>query len=628
MAIISVVGRKNRSVKMLIASMYGILTVGGITIMIPLMIMLTLSVSSVVDLKEFALVPRYFFSEGDLFRKYLAEKYGEKLALVRQNYPVEGQGWLNWPKVRPVLHDGAGDSDSQEKLANDWSAFLGALPSPLYVPAYTNEPNHGLAQFGFQKYLKDRYHDADNFNAKARMNVTYLSTVNFPADNAVSQVWFYDETPIMKDYFEFKATLEPEFRLATGINEIWDAWLKFKYNDKLDDLNKAWKANYQDAFFTDIAFPLEAPTAGAQAKDYQEFLHVRYPRHWLTVKGGSSAAYQAFLKARYKSVGDFNIAAGSAYKSWSEVAFTETAPQRAEMKLWSDYANTLPLSSWQLDNVESRFRDALVKKYGSLAEAEKAYAVTLQSVDKKGVILPRQHADEYYFLNHKTGILWHFMSHNYVAVSRFFFQQGKSMTNTLILVVLSIITALVVNPIAAFALSRFRLSYTPKVLLFLLATAAFPAEVTAIPQFLLIKKLNMLNTFWALVLPGLVNGFWIFMLKGFFDSLPKELYEAAILEGAGEFTLFTRITVPLAAPILALTAFGAFNAAYGGYLWNIIVANDTKMWTLMVSLQQYMNGTPANLVMAAMVIASIPTLIAFLMAQQAIIKGIVIPSMH
>ena len=97
-----------------------------------------------------------------------------------------------------------------------------------------------------------------------------------------------------------------------------------------------------------------------------------------------------------------------------------------------------------------------------------------------------------------------------------------------------------VNPLAAYALSRYRLSYTPKVLIFMLATMAFPAEVAMIPNFLLIKQLGLLNTFAALILPGLASGYFIFLLKGFFDSLPAELYEAASIDGASELRMFCR----------------------------------------------------------------------------------------
>jgi multiple sugar transport system permease protein len=596
------------------------------------MVMLTLSVSSVTDVKQVALFPRYLFSDGELFKKHLAEKYNEKLEWVRQNYPVEGQNWLNWNQTNPpVEHLDEGTKAGHQALTDDWNAWLLSLPSDYYVPGYANDQGQGPSQVAFQRFLMKHYGTVANFNTRTKSNLKYISTANFPVDTPSATTWFYDETPFSRDYFEFKAGLDAESRLPQGIDRLWDAWLKYRYHENIAELNKAWGGTgYSDTFFNDVAFPLRRPAQAVQSKDWVDFVKERYPRSWIGLSKDHSAAYTAFLKQRFKTVGDLNLAAGTALKGWDELKCPLKAPQRAEVKFWSEFVTGLPLEEWQLDSAELRYRDMLLKKYGSMDAAAKAYGVkTLTDTHGIGILVPARVPEEVLFAKNTLALRCHFMTYNYFAVGRFLLQQGSSALNTGILVVLSIITALVVNPLAAYALSRFRLSYMPKVLLFLLATAAFPAEVTAIPQFLMIKNLGMLNTFWALVLPGLVNGFWIFMLKGFFDSLPKELYEAAIMEGAGEYDLFVKITVPMAAPILALTAFGAFGAAYGGYLWNIIVANDAKMWTLMVALQQYMAPpTPQQLVMAAFVLISIPTLIAFLMVQRVILRGIVIPTMH
>ena len=142
---------------------------------------------------------------------------------------------------------------------------------------------------------------------------------------------------------------------------------------------------------------------------------------------------------------------------------------------------------------------------------------------------------------------------NYSLVGDYLFLRGRAFANTLLLVILSILASLTVNPLAAYALSRFRLKSTEKIILFLLATMAFPAAVTAIPGFLLIRDLGLLNTFAALVLPGVASGMSIFILKGFFDAMPRELYEAAAIDGASEWTIFLKITLPMTTPILAVS---------------------------------------------------------------------------
>ncbi len=116
------------------------------------------------------------------------------------------------------------------------------------------------------------------------------------------------------------------------------------------------------------------------------------------------------------------------------------------------------------------------------------------------------------------------------------------------------------------------------------------------------------------------------MLKGFFDSLPRELYEAGILDGATEITMFRRITVPLSLPIFSVIALNAFTASYGAFLFALVVCQDPKMWTLMVWLYDLQSAAPPYLIMAALTMAALPTLIVFLFAQKVIMRGSILPS--
>ncbi len=218
---------------------------------------------------------------------------------------------------------------------------------------------------------------------------------------------------------------------------------------------------------------------------------------------------------------------------------------------------------------------------------------------------------------------------NYRLVGQYLFQRGRAFTNTLLLVILSVLAHLTVNPLAAYALSRFRMRGTEKILLFLLATMAFPAAVTAIPGFLLVRDLGLLNTLAALVLPTVASGMSIFILKGFFDALPRELYEAAAIDGASEWTVFRKITLPMTTPILAVNALNSFVAAYNSWEWAFLVCQEESNWTLavwMYQMSQQMGGQPWC-VMAGFVLVSIPTAVVFLVCQKVILRGIVLPSM-
>ena len=218
---------------------------------------------------------------------------------------------------------------------------------------------------------------------------------------------------------------------------------------------------------------------------------------------------------------------------------------------------------------------------------------------------------------------------NYRLVGQYLFVRGRAFVNTVLLVLFSVLASLIVNPLAAYALSRFKMKGTEKVILFLLATMAFPAAVTAIPGFILIRDLGLLNTLAALVLPTVASGMSIFILKGFFDALPRELYEAAAIDGAGEWTVFAKITLPMTTPILAVNALNHFVAAYNSWEWAFLVCQKESQWTIavwMYQMSQEMAGQPWC-VMAGFVLVSIPTALVFLLCQKVILRGIVLPSM-
>jgi multiple sugar transport system permease protein len=146
-----------------------------------------------------------------------------------------------------------------------------------------------------------------------------------------------------------------------------------------------------------------------------------------------------------------------------------------------------------------------------------------------------------------------------------------------------------------------------------------------IPSFLLLRDAGLLNTFWALVLPTAASGYMIFLLKGFFDSLPQELFEAGQIDGARETTMMWKIALPLSRPVLGYLALLAFMGAYGAFLFAFLICQDQSMWTLMVWIYQLQSVAPKAVMMAALTLAALPTLIVFLLTQQVIMRGIVLP---
>jgi multiple sugar transport system permease protein len=234
---------------------------------------------------------------------------------------------------------------------------------------------------------------------------------------------------------------------------------------------------------------------------------------------------------------------------------------------------------------------------------------------------------DWLYVNRNQGPLRReFALRNYRYVLNYILLHGRALWVTVLFCLGAVLTQLVVNPLCAYALSRFPMRSTGRLLLFILATMAFPAEVAMIPSFLLLKQMHLLNTYWALILPGAASGFAIFLLKGFFDSLPKELYEAGTMDGASELTMFARVTLPLSKPIFAVIALQGFLAAYGAFMYAFLVCQDQRMWTIMVWLYELQVHNPKFVTMAALTLAALPTLVVFLFAQNVIMRGIILPS--
>lgn len=234
--------------------------------------------------------------------------------------------------------------------------------------------------------------------------------------------------------------------------------------------------------------------------------------------------------------------------------------------------------------------------------------------------------DAQQFYEHRDAIRRVFLFQNVHAVWDVLVTQGRGIFNTVVYCFAAIVLALLVNPLAAYGLSRFRPRHTYSLLLVMLLTMAFPPMVTQIPVFLMLRDFGLLNTFWALLLPGMAHGYSIFLLKGFFDSLPRELYESASLDGAGEWRMFWTITMSLSKPILAVIALSAFVAAYTNFMFALLICQDERMWTLMVWLYQLQQQHGPGVMNASFLIAAVPTLLVFLFCQNLIMRGIVVPA--
>lgn len=158
----------------------------------------------------------------------------------------------------------------------------------------------------------------------------------------------------------------------------------------------------------------------------------------------------------------------------------------------------------------------------------------------------------------------------------------------------------------------------------LLATLMVPGAVTLIPAFLMVNRLGLFNTYWALIVPGLASPFGIFMMRQFISSLPTELIESAKIDGASELRTFWSIIVPLSTP--AMAALGIFTVinAWNAFLWPLVVLRANTMRTLVVGLATVQSEFNINygLVMAGSVLTVLPMLILYILFQPYFVEGL------
>ncbi|MEU9861083.1 carbohydrate ABC transporter permease [Streptomyces sp. NPDC047971] len=199
--------------------------------------------------------------------------------------------------------------------------------------------------------------------------------------------------------------------------------------------------------------------------------------------------------------------------------------------------------------------------------------------------------------------------------------------NTLYYALGALAFQLVLDVAAAYSLSRLRPALGKAILGMMLATLMIPATVLVVPQYLTVLDVpvverNLLNTPWAIWLPSVTNAFNIFLLKRFFDSIPKELLDAASMDGASPTRILLSIVLPVSRPILGVVSIFAVVGVWKDFLWPMLTLPDPAKQTLNVGIYSLSNGVPVNVLVAALTIASLPTLIVFLVFQRNIMSGL------
>lgn len=202
----------------------------------------------------------------------------------------------------------------------------------------------------------------------------------------------------------------------------------------------------------------------------------------------------------------------------------------------------------------------------------------------------------------------------------------RMLLNSLVVALAGTAGQVLVSAMAAYAFARMEWRGRNAVFMLYLMTMMVPSQVTLIPLFILIRQLGWVNTYQGLILPGLFSAFGTFLMRQAFLSLPRDLEEAAFMDGANHFTVFWRVILPLSKPAMATLSVLSFMQFWNSYLWPLFVARQDIYMTLPVGLAKLQGGPRAltqwNMVMAGAVITVLPILIAYLLAQKWFIRSV------
>ncbi|AXI10511.1 carbohydrate ABC transporter permease [Oceanobacillus zhaokaii] len=182
-----------------------------------------------------------------------------------------------------------------------------------------------------------------------------------------------------------------------------------------------------------------------------------------------------------------------------------------------------------------------------------------------------------------------------------------------------------IDAMAAYGLARLNVPFKKFLFPLFISTLMIPFVITFLPMYLQFSSVNLLNTYAVLILPYTANAFGVFLLYQFFKGFPKELEEAAHLDGANKWQIFTKVVLPSAKPIMWTLAIFSFMTIYNDFLWPLVATNSPEMRTLTTGIAIMQQGSFTSSygkLMALTTIATLPILIVFLIGQKQLIKGI------
>jgi multiple sugar transport system permease protein len=204
---------------------------------------------------------------------------------------------------------------------------------------------------------------------------------------------------------------------------------------------------------------------------------------------------------------------------------------------------------------------------------------------------------------------------------------GRAFGNSVVIALGAVAVVVVTAAMAAYPLARMRFAGRDVVFTLFVGSLMIPNAVVLVPQYVLVQRLGWLSTYQGLIVPeaAMTFAFGVFLLRQFFVTMPGELEEAARIDGANAWQIFTRVVLPLSQPVLAAVAIFAFRSAWNDFLWPLIAVNKPDMFPLPVALALLRSAYSSESygpIMAGAALSALPLLVVFVVANQRIVEGV------
>jgi hypothetical protein len=338
---IAQVGRKNVRVRVGIAALYLVLTLGAITTVYPFLLMVSTAMKSHVDFNEYtpqAIVPRYLYNESALFQKYVEDRYANNLD------DMNGAHYADYPKPQQITPPTNADDTNTQALAKDWETFQQSLPLTFRKTGFgehDNAPSQLVLRY--REYARQKFNgDIQALNTAWTEENVDFDGVTPPFERTALRDWTPDLTNAkVADWQKFKATLPPHFLIAATVDPLYQRWLKEDlYDGDLAKLNSAWGTSFKA--WNEITLPRTADNhTTAAAKDWETFIRTKLPLRYIRLTTATVP----------------NLSA--------------TLPDQAETrKAWADaVAKTVPVAAITVESPENLWRENLRKAGTTNVEA-------------------------------------------------------------------------------------------------------------------------------------------------------------------------------------------------------------------------------------------------------------------